>query len=77
MSPAFSPFKIRIAAAAATDIPSCTECIEPPTIEPSKNTSRYEKMGALAAEESLCNAVLASCVTPAASTLIRCQKMAL
>ena len=34
-------------------------------------------MGALAAEESLFSAVLASCATPAASTLIRCQKIAL
>ena len=43
---------------------------------PWKKLSRYEKTGALAVAESLLSAALASCATRAASTLIKCQKMA-
>jgi hypothetical protein len=50
----------------------------PPTVVSSpKKLSRYEKTGALAVRESLLNAALASWATPAASTFIKCQKMAL
>jgi len=51
--------------------------IGPPTRASPKKTSRNEKIGALAETESLFSAVLASCATPAASTFIKCQKMAL
>ena len=78
MSPAFSPLRIRTATAAATSLPSSMECIGPPTAVVSpKKFSRYEKMGALAVAESLLSAALASWATPAASTFIKCQKMAL
>ena len=53
------------------------ECIGPPTIASPKKELSYEKIGALAEEESLFNASFASCATPAASTFIRCQKIAL
>src|SRR5215211_5572820 len=65
MSPAFSPSRIRIAAAAATALPSRADCMDPPRIASPNHTSRYEKIGALAAAESLLSAVLASCATTA------------
>ena len=78
MSPAFSPLRIRTATAAATVLPSSTECIGPPTVVASpKKLSMYVKTGALAVAESLLSAALVSWETPAASTLIKCQKMAL
>src|SRR5215203_5997539 len=71
MSPGFSPFRIRTATAAATALPSSTECMGPPTVVVSpKKLSMNEKTGALAMAESLLNAVLASWAAPAASTFI-------
>src|SRR5829696_6122819 len=53
MSPAFSPLRMRIATAAVIRLDSSTECIGPPTIASPKKEPSYEKMGALAEEESL------------------------
>ena len=66
-----------MATAAVIRLNSSTECIGPPTIASPKKEPSYEKIGALAEEESLFSASLASCATPAASTFIRCQKIAL
>ena len=61
MRPAFSPLRIRTATAAATELPSATECIGPPTVvESPKKLSRYEKIGAFAVAASLLSAALAS-----------------
>src|SRR6476659_2903292 len=77
MSPAFSPLKIRKPTATVIQLDSSTECIGPPTIASPKKEPSYEKMGALAEDDSLFSASLVSCATPAASTFIRCQKIAL
>src|SRR3954470_1996784 len=61
MRPAFSPLRIRTATLAATELPSCTECIGPPTVVPSpKKLSLYEKIGAFAMLARLLSAALAS-----------------
>src|SRR5258707_10519587 len=76
ISPAFSPPRTRRATAAANSLPSFTDCIEPPRSPSPKKTSRKEKVGALAEEVRRFSAAFCSCVTPAASTFIKCQKMA-
>src|SRR5262245_21451358 len=76
MSPAFSPPRMRMATDAVRRLPSLTECIGPPTIPSPKDVSLKEKIGALATACSLFNALSCSCTRPAASTFIKCQKIA-
>ena len=73
ISPAFSPFKMRTAIPAVAPPTSSANCIGPPTIPSPRNASLCAKIGALDAAASRLNALLSSCATPAASTLIRCQ----